>query len=194
MFVNRYTPLVVSALLMIVAAWVGHDYYTGFEDYVRFMVRETAYVSTTFFLLAYWARPLLVVTGNAVARGLVRVRRQIGLAAALAHTVHFGAVVSLFRFTGESVDPVTFIFGGLGFVMFWVMALTSNDASVRVLGATWKHIHRFGIHYIWIIFMQTYLGDVARSPVYWVFVALLGGGLVLRIALYARSRRVMAAP
>ncbi len=190
--IPKYTPLVACVVLLGLSSWAGYVLYAGFEDLVRFLIRETAYISTTFFLLAYFARPLRDTFAPDVGRRLVQVRRQLGLAAALAHTVHFGVVVALFRFTGESVDLVTLIFGGLGFVMFWLLALTSNSASVRMLGANWKRLHRFGIHYIWIIFMQTYLGDVLNQPVYWLFVALLAGGLVLRIGLSFSRRAAVA--
>ncbi len=190
----KYSPIAASFLLIAVCAWIGYSAYPSFEDYIRFLIRETAYISTTFFLAAYLARPLLSVTASDFARTLVRVRRQIGLAAALAHTVHFAVVVALFRFTGESVDPITFVFGGMGFVMFWLLAATSNDASVRWLGATnWKRLHRVGIHYIWFIFMQIYLSDAFAQPIYWVFVAALGLGLALRIRIFMSQRAAAAA-
>ncbi len=190
--IPKYSPIVVSVLLVGASVWMGLTAFPHFEDGLRFMVRETAYASTTFYLLAYYARPLLNLTASDVARALVRTRRQIGLAAALAHTVHFGAVVSWLRFTGERVDIITVVFGGLGFVAFWLMAATSNDISVKWLGAHWKRLHRYCLHYIWIIFMQTYLGDAFDQPWYWVFVALLAVGLAMRIKIFMSLRPTAA--
>jgi DMSO/TMAO reductase YedYZ heme-binding membrane subunit len=184
----RRLPIPIALGLMAASAWVGGDYYERYQDYLGFMVRETAYVSSSFFLLAYLARPLRDVTGATWASTLVRLRRRIGIAAALAHTVHFAAVVQLFRFTGDEVDALTFALGGLGFVLFWALGLTSNDASVRALGGNWKRLHRFGIHYLWLVFFVTYLGDVARVPVFAVFVLAFAGGLGLRVYLFVARR------
>lgn len=185
----RRLPIPIALGLIAASAWIGGDYYERYEDYLRFMVRETAYVSSSFFLLAYLARPLRDVTGATWASTLVRLRRRIGIAAALAHTVHFAAVVLMLRFTGEEVDAVTFALGGLGFVLFWALGLTSNDASVRALGGgNWKRLHRFGIHYLWLVFFVTYLGDVARVPVFAVFLLAFAGGLVLRVYLFVARR------
>jgi len=186
----RRLPIPLALGLIAASSWIGGAYYEGYEDYLRFMVRETAYVSTSFFLLAYVARPLREVVGAEWTGALVRLRRRLGIAAALAHTVHFAAVVSLLRFTGEAVDPVTLVLGGLGFLVFWLLALTSNDASVRALGANWKRLHRFGVHYLWFIFFVTYLGDIARAPVLTLFLAPLLAALVLRVYVFVRRWRV----
>jgi DMSO/TMAO reductase YedYZ heme-binding membrane subunit len=188
----RYSPLVVAGVLLAASAWVGAGYFSGYEDYLRYLIRETAYISSSFFLLAYLARPLLNLTAADFARVLMRIRRQLGLAAALAHTVHFGVVVAWVRFTGEVVEPATLLFGGLGFLMFWLLAATSNNASVQWLGPNWKRLHRFGIHYIWFIYIVTYAGGLSAQPVYWLFVALFVVGLIMRIHLFVSLRPTAA--
>lgn len=165
--------------------------YSGI-DYYGYGLRVTARVAVAFFLLAYVARPAVQMLG--VGRWLVRHRRYLGLAAALTHTVHFGFVVAHDRVTDQPADWITWLLGGLAFVLFWVMAVTSNDTSVRALGAWWRRIHRFGMHYIWVVFFNTYLGAaLGAGGWYWVFPVALTGGLLLRAAAFARQRLMRTA-
>jgi DMSO/TMAO reductase YedYZ heme-binding membrane subunit len=185
----RRLPIPLALILIAASSWVGGSHFASEGEYLRFMVRETAYVSSTFFLVAYAAQPLRDFTAAAWAATLVAVRRRIGIAAALAHTAHAIVVATLLRASGEPVDPVTAAFGGLGFVLIWALGLTSNDASVRALGAGWNRLHRFGIHYLWLVFFVTYLGDVQRVPVFAAFVAAFALAAMLRAYVYLRARR-----
>ncbi|MEM7077297.1 MAG: hypothetical protein AAF513_01600 [Pseudomonadota bacterium] len=125
---------------------------------------------------------------------LVRNRRYLGFAMALAHTVQFVYVVLFPAVLDQSLDLLTGVFGGAALVLMWLMAATSNDVSVRRLGKRWKTLHPIGVHYLWLIFMQTMggrLGNEAQSDFLFAFVipGLLAAGL--RIAAYrvVRSRR-----
>jgi len=183
---GRYRPIGSAlALSAAVAVWA----FTMIADpaeQLRFAVRETAYTSATFFLCAYVARPLNRLAPSAVSRYLLAARRQFGLSAALAHTVHFGFVVALFENVTHTANPITVVFGGIGFLVFWAMAATSNDASVARLGRNWKRLHRTGMHYLWFIYFVTFLGAVARRPLDWLFVIVFVNALALRIVLFAR--------
>ncbi len=159
-------------------------------DAIGYMLRVTARIAFAFLLLAYVARPLVVLTGYG--RWLVRQRRYLGLAMALAHTVHFGYVVAFFVSSGEPLEWITIVFGGLAFVLMWSMAATSNNASVRRLGKSWKRLHAFGLHYLWLIFMQSFVGRVFVDDPDMIYLLLSIAGLaalVLRIAAYFVSRR-----
>lgn len=191
----RYLPIGVSALLSVLVAGWAYGVLAVPEEQVRFAVRETAYVSAMFFLCAYVARPLHALAASAVSTYLVRARRQVGLAAALAHTVHFGFVVTLFETVATATTSVvTVLFGGLGFVVYWAMAATSNDASLRTLGPNWKRLHRFGIHYLWFIYFVTFLGAAAHRPFDWVFIAVFVNALAMRVYLWMRRRAIAGAP
>ena len=156
------------------------------EEY-GYGLRVTARVAVTCFLLAYIARPLVQTMG--IGRWLVRRRRYLGLAAALTHTVHFGYVIAHELVSKSPADLLTWVFGGMAFVLFWVMAATSNDTSVKMLGPWWRRLHRFGMHYIWFIFFYTYLGVAAYvGGAYWAYPVLLVAALVLRVVAYAKRR------
>ena len=107
------------------------------------------------------------------------------------HTVHFGYVVVFVQDSGEPLDATTLVFGGLGFVFFWLLAASSNDLSVRRLGVNWKRLHRFGMHYLWFIFAFTFLGRVPNEPVSTVFFFAFVAALGLRVWVYWRSRKAI---
>lgn len=161
-------------------------------DYLGYALRVTARISLAAFLLAYIARPLVQLLDRG--RWLVRHRRYLGLAAAASHTVHFGYVLAYDRVAEQPADALTWLFGGTAFALFWIMALTSNDAAMRWMGRRWRQLHRFGMHYLWLVFFYTYLGAAAGAGGwYWVFPGVLAAGLGLRAAAFTRRRRAAAA-
>lgn len=159
------------------------------RDEVGYMLRVTARVGFVCLMLAYVARPLVQVTGRG--RGLLRHRRYLGLSFALAHTIHFGYVASLVVVLGETIEPFVAVFGGLAFVLLWVMAATSNNASVRLLGKNWRRLHLVGMHYLWLIFMQSFAGRLGPADEYHLYAGLFGlgaGGAFLRAYAFYRRR------
>ena len=136
------------------------------SDHIGYMLRVTARLSFGALLLAYVARPLVQLVGWG--RPLLIQRRYIGLAAAASLTVHFGYVAAFLITSGEPLDWVTGVFGGAAFALMWTMALTSTDPARRRLGAGWKRLHITGIHYVWLIFMQTFFGVAVESGSRWV--------------------------
>ena len=93
-------------------------------------------------------------------RTLVRSRRHLGLAFALAHFIHLGALVSYFVWTDNSPAPIAIAGGGLGYVFVALLAVTSTDRAVARLRGNWKRLHTVGVYYVWFIFAQSYAGRV----------------------------------
>ena len=157
-------------------------------DHIGYMLRVTARLSFGFLLLAYIARPLarLLHSGNF----FMRHRRYLGLAAALGMTVHFGYVCAFLTTSGESLDLLTGVFGGAAFVLLWLMAATSSNPARRKLGAAWGRLHLLGMHYAWLIFMQTFIGAALNSGSHWAQ-AMSALGMVafmLRLTAHANQR------
>jgi methionine sulfoxide reductase heme-binding subunit len=119
--------------------------------------RYTARFSFLWFLMVFVSRPLATMWPGPATRWMLRRQRHLGLTFALAHFIHLGALAEFVRVSGRPANPVTVIVGGFGYVMLALMAATSNDASVRRLGANWKRIHRFGMYYLLFVFVATYL-------------------------------------
>jgi DMSO/TMAO reductase YedYZ heme-binding membrane subunit len=168
-------------------------------DAWRLAARLTARFSLFIFLIAFLAGPLARIFASDATRLLLRERRGIGLAFAGAHTVHLGTFLIYFA-RGGIVPPLFVVIPGVfGYFLLALMAATSNNWSVAKLGPTaWGRIHRFGIYYLWLIFLLTYLSRAAKGPLALVDVGLLSvllGAFVLRLAVPLVRRLVgRAAP
>lgn len=183
-----YGVLALTAVGLVSAWALAPSAADTLSEHVGFMLRVTARAAFGLLLLAYIARPLQQLTGKA--RFLLVHRRHLGLAAALAHTVHFAYVSAYLLTSGEPLFWQTIVFGGMAFVLLWFMALTSNNAAQRRMGRWWRSLHLTGMHYVWLIFMQTFLGTAVGtgSPWAWVMVALGAVALVLRLSAWMVQR------
>jgi DMSO/TMAO reductase YedYZ heme-binding membrane subunit len=148
------------------------------------MLRVTARLGFALLLLAYVTRPFFQLSGWG--RELLLQRRYVGLSAALSLTVHFGYVVSHLRLSGESLDLLTVVFGGAAFVLAWAMTLTSSRAAQQKLDIYWRRLHLTGMDYLWLIYMQTFVGRVLAGDSVWAEVMVLLGLVALGIRLSAR--------
>jgi DMSO/TMAO reductase YedYZ heme-binding membrane subunit len=166
------------------------------EEGLLHVTRYTARFSFLIFVTVFAAGALAQLFPNDLTRWLKRKRRYLGLSFALAHFLHLGALTSYFVAIGEAPDTVTIIGGGGAYVFIALMALTSNDWSVRRLGPkNWRRLHLTGIAYVWLIFMNSYIGRLASEtpPEPKVIFAITAGlgflALGLRIAAWIARRR-----
>ena len=151
----------------------------------------TARVAAAYFLLAFSASALARLTPSA--RVLVANRRYLGLAFALVHGVHGLLVVAWAQTPEAELDPATLIGGGLAYGLAALMALTSNDASQRLLGAWWKRLHTVGAYWIWFVFALTFSGRAFEPSLSQALLVLLIAALMLRVAVALRRARQVAA-
>ncbi len=155
--------------------------------------RYSAHLAFVFLLLAFSASTLKAVVNNAQTRGLVRYRRQLGLGFATAHTFHLVALILfLSNLEGYSVDASVAV-AGFGYVVTALLALTSNDYSVRRLGpAKWKQLHAIGISILMLYFFVAFSGRLLTNfaPIYAVYVALIATAVVAKLRV---KRRTMTA-
>ena len=155
--------------------------------------RYSAHLAFVFLLLAFSASTLKAVVDNAQTRGLVRYRRQLGLGFATAHTFHLVALILfLSNLEGYSVDASVAV-AGFGYVVTALLALTSNDYSVRRLGpAKWKQLHAIGISILILYFFVAFSGRLLTNfaPIYAVYVAHIATAVVAKLRV---KRRTMTA-
>ena len=155
--------------------------------------RYSAHLAFVFLLLAFSASTLKAVVDNAQTRGLVRYRRQLGLGFATAHTFHLVALILfLSNLEGYSVDASVAV-AGFGYVVTALLALTSNDYSVRRLGpAKWKQLHAIGISILILYFFVAFSGRLLTNfaPIYALYVALIATAVVAKLRV---KRRTMTA-
>lgn len=188
-----FAATLAGAALIAVASFalwgMGSD---GFQHFTRY----TARLAFLIFIVAFSAGALARLFPSDGTRWLRRNRRYIGLSFALAHFIHLGALTGFFISIGEAPDTVTILGGGLAYVFIGLMALTSNDWSMRKLGpAAWRWLHLIGSYYVWLIFMRSYLTRLASETppepkIVFAATAALGfAALGLRIAAWAKRRR-----
>ena len=152
--------------------------------------RYSAHLAFVFLLLAFSASTLKAVVNNAQTRGLVRYRRQLGLGFATAHTFHLVALILfLSNLEGYSVDASVAV-AGFGYVVTALLALTSNDYSVRRLGpAKWKQLHAIGISILMLYFFVAFSGRLLTNfaPIYAVYVAFIAAAVVAKLRVKRRT-------
>ena len=153
--------VLLSALVMLVAyiapaaeIAITSDSPPGF---LLLWTRYSAHLAFVFLLLAFSASTLKAVVNNPQTRGLVRYRRQLGLGFASAHTFHLVALILfLGNLEGYSVDASVAV-AGFGYVVTALLAITSNDYSVRQLGPSkWKQPHTVGISILMLYFLVAF--------------------------------------
>ena len=152
--------------------------------------RYSAHLAFVFLLLAFSASTLKAVVNNAQTRRLVRYRRQLGLGFATAHTFHLVALILfLSNLEGYSVDASVAV-AGFGYVVTALLALTSNDYSVRRLGpAKWKQLHAVGVSILMLYFFVAFSGRLLTNfaPIYAVYVALIAAAVVAKLRVKRRT-------
>ena len=154
--------------------------------------RYSVHLALVFLLLAFSASILKAVVNNAQTRGLVRYRRQLGLGFAIAHTFHLIALILfLSNLEGYSVDASVAV-AGFGYVVTALLALTSNDYSVRRLGpAKWKQLHTVGISILMLYFFVAFSSRLLTNfaPIYAVYVALIATAVVAKLRVTQRTMK-----
>ena len=155
-----FSSVIVFNIVLIV--WLG--FAENSNESLMLWARHTARISFAYFLLSFSASSLHYFFSNTLTKFIRHQRRYIGLSFALAHTIHLVALTSFFIVREENPGIVTLIGGGLGYVLVYAMALTSNDNAVKKLGLKrWKQIHWFGANYIAVIFAFTYVGKLLNG-------------------------------
>ena len=189
--------VIPATLLTLVIACAGVVAIMGAnEEAARQLIRLSATSSLLLFALAWSASSInTLVPGRW--RSVMQARRRIGISFAISHTIHLAAIAWLVElaFGGDwsEVDPIG---GAVIYTFIYLMAFTSNDASVRLLGARqWRWLHKFGGYLVWIAFTQSYIAntfmqDGLHYPLFALLCVVL---LCLRIAAFFRQRARTAA-
>lgn len=156
---SRYFVWIVLALPL---AWMLNAWRTGDLFYGE-IIHVTGEFSARLMMLTMAITPFRLMLPNARwPHWLLQRRRYLGVAAfayALLHTVvYLDRKRSLSLIVDEGLEFAMWT-GWVAFLICAVLAVTSNDASVRLLRRTWKKIHR------WI-----YLAAVMLFA-HWIFVA-----------------------
>jgi sulfoxide reductase heme-binding subunit YedZ len=150
---ERWLVLGAAAVLVAVEVAVSAD--------LRALIRATARTSCMWFVLAFVARPLVVLGVDWPGKWLLRNRRYLGLAMAISHAAHLVAIVAVANLEGsvfwDKVSASTLVGGGFGYVMLAAMVATSWDGAQTWLGRRrWRALHLVGMWTFWVIFTLSY--------------------------------------
>jgi sulfoxide reductase heme-binding subunit YedZ len=121
--------------------------YLGGAVYYGEFLHWTGEWATRLLILALAVTPLRLAAPNARwSRWLVSRRRDLGIVTclyALGHTIAYLAYQSEFQAVLKDMLDPGMATGWFAMIVFSLLALTSNDYSVRGLGRRWKSLHRF---------------------------------------------------
>jgi methionine sulfoxide reductase heme-binding subunit len=131
-------------------------------DPVRVLEHEYGLLALQLLIAALCVTPLRQLIGL----NLLKFRRAIGLMAFFYALIHFLVWLALdrqfdwLRIAADLVKRPYIVLGFAAFLMLVPLALTSNNAAIRRLGAaTWRKLHRLAypatalaaVHFIWLV-------------------------------------------
>ena len=163
------------------------------EDSARLLIRITAATSLLLFSMAFSASSLKLLLADSRWLTLLQARRRVGIAFAISHSFHLVAIVALVQiaYDGDFSQLGDVAGGAVVYGFIYLMALTSNNASVRLLGPRqWKWLHKVGVYLIWLALTGSYIANALDKSglLYWAYSALCIGLLLLRITAFWRRR------
>lgn len=190
---GKYLVLLCSIPVIVITSLLIANS-VGLVSGLRSGIRFTAQYSLVLFSIVFIAASLQLFPKNQFTNWIRKNRRYLGLSFAVSHLVHGLVIFALYlkypEVFQQTVSLLSKIFGGFGFFVVFVLAITSSDYAIKKMGfKRWKSIHTFGVYYIWFIFLASYLPRAIRYPEYWPVVLFLVACLGLRLI----HRRTLAA-
>lgn len=163
-----------------------------FADPAKYLLEYIGLSATYLFVAVLMITPLRrIFPKSPIVKSLAFHRRQIGVSVFIYALLHF---LIYYAYTGSWAEFVKdwsklFILSGLaGFLLLLLLALTSNNRSVRFLGAkNWKRIHRLA--YL-IMFLLIYHQATQEKTGYRETAKVFAPLVILqtvRVALYGKS-------
>ena len=131
---SKTAPFLIATAGGLAAISLGTVFGVDALEQARLAARWTARSRFFVFFTVYSAPSLARLFPSPLTRAIVRRRRQWGLAFALAHTIHLGALTRYMLLSGETRPLGAWILTVTAYVLIYALALTSNDASQRLLG------------------------------------------------------------
>lgn len=180
--------LVAMSAVVLVIAGIG-------TDGVRQVIRATARTSLLLFVLAFTASAMATLLPGALTRWQLANRRYLGVAFAISHSIHLGAIVWLAQLDRPLFWTLTNVgtiaAAGTAYLFIAAMAATSFNRTAAMLGPRkWRLLHLVGGWYIWISFAIAFGKRVPLDVFYWPWAVLVFAAAVVRLV--AMSRRKTA--
>ena len=161
---KRLPILPLYAIALVPGAWTFYQALTGGlgADPMQVLEHELGLWALRFMMAALVVTPFRTYIGV----NLLRFRRMLGLTAFYYALFHLSVYLLLDRqlawaeIGADLYKRPYIIFGMTAFVLLLPLALSSNDWSIRRLGAlTWRRVHRLAypaailmvLHYLWLV-------------------------------------------
>lgn len=149
-----WTLLALPSIGMINGALSGND--------LERLLHPTGEFAARFMIIAMMLTPLrMLLPRSRLVSWLIRRRRYLGVAAfgyAALHTLYYLVDLGSPQAVLADMIKVGIWTGWLAFLIFVPLALTSNDASIRLLGQRWKAVQR-----------AVYVAAIA-TLLHWIFI------------------------
>lgn len=177
--------LTAVVLVAALAIWGAQPDVVG----VRAVAIFSARYALALFCTAFAASALEAIWPTPLTHWLKRNRRYLGVAFAIAHTVHLSAVVAFAIEAPALFDtakpPFAFsVLGAIGYLFMYAMVATSFDRTAAWLGkSAWKWLHWVGSYYLWSMFISAFTIYTLHRPTVELHVVLCVTLLVIAISL-----------
>lgn len=189
---NQGPMLIGTVAFVLITYLMGNILvWDGYVAMLPHVMKPTAWLAFLLFIMAFTASSIQISFKSTYGRWAMKNRRYLGLSFALVHFVHAGLVLSNLALTPATRTVGELSGGGLAYVFLGLMALTSNNASVRKLGAkNWKRLHKVGSYYIWLIFVARSIGSLPENLPAGGVIAVVGiTALLFRISAWRKLRK-----
>lgn len=155
-------------------------------DGVRMVIRFTARTSLLLFCLAFSAAALARLWPNAWTQWQRRNRRYLGVTFAASHAIHAVAISAFAMLDpagfAAATSLVSYIFGGIGYLVIIALTATSFDRTAALLGPrAWRRLHLIGGYYLLLQFMVSFGKRIPEMPLYALFLVPLAAVFALRM-------------
>lgn len=188
--------LIPVSVILIVSLFAAYMVSGSYISSLPYVMVPTAHAAFALFWIAFSASSIHLLFPSTYSKWAMQNRRYVGLSFALVHGVHLVLVLTNITIHTEMRPPLPILLpGALAYVFLFLMALTSNNASIKRMGAkNWRRLHKVGSWYIWIIFISA-LPEVLTGKFnrVWIF-ALCITVLVLRIIAHRKKSLKHTAP
>lgn len=153
---------------------------------VRMVIRFTARTSLLLFCLAFSAAALARLWPSAWTHWQRRNRRYLGVTFAASHAIHAVAITAFAMLDpagfAAATSIVSYIFGGIGYLVVIALTATSFDRTAALLGArAWRRLHLIGGYYLLLQFMVSFGKRIPEMPLYALFLVPLAAVFALRM-------------
>lgn len=182
-------------IALIPGIFLFFGFYFGNAGEADLLLRDFGRVSFFYFTLALMVTPVIVLIGK---NSLAPYRRVFGVLAFLVVLGHAGIYFYLENLYHKAfIIPAHFKYldvasGTIAFLIMAILAITSNDYSVRLLRGTWKKIQVLA----YPLFLIAALHVAFASRFDGFYIVIIGLLIALRIAAYFKkdSTEVIAKP